>query len=499
MDYLLSIDAGTTSVKVVVFDELGRVVAGSLHEYQLLTPHPDWVELGPDVYWLSAVAGIADVVGQLGDEAQSIRAVGVTSQGETLIPVDATGRPLRRAIVWLDNRAVDEAQIIASAFDAGRFYEVTGLPEIIPSWPACRMLWLAENEPDVFAQVGKYLLVEDYLIYRLTGRTVTEPGVCTSTGYLDIAGSAGDGRTWWPEMLDFVGVSPTQLPELVGTGEVVGQLTRAAAEELGLSRDVVVVTGGMDQIAAAVGAGNLAPGIVSETTGTALVIVSTVDQPTYDSQKRFPLYCHALPDRYLLEPYCQTAGMVLRWYRDLFGGGRGYDELTALAADAPPGCDRLLMLPYLTGATSPHFDPDARGVFHGIGLQHSQGHFVRAILEAVAFELRENVEVLQDMGVAVESVISLGGGARSDLWLQIKADVLGLPVQPAECEETTSLGVAIMSAVAVGLHPDLPTACRHMVRTRPVIEPAPGYGPVYDAAFARYRAVYAALEGTFGC
>ncbi len=312
--------------------------------------------------------------------------------------------------------------------------------------------------------------MEDYLLHRLSGCYVTEGGVCTSTGYFDIT----TGR-WWEEMLDFIGLRPEQLPTLLRSGEIVGPVTGDTSRETGLSTRTLVVAGAMDQIAGAVGAGNIAPGLVSETTGTALVLAATVNEPTYDPQKRLPCYYHALPGKYLLLPYCQTAGMVFRWFRDQFGQGQSYEQLTALAAEVLPGCEELLMLPHLTGSTSPRFNPQARGVFYGITLSHTRAHFVRAILEAVAFMLRENVELLKELGVNVKELMSLGGGARSRLWLQIKADVTGLPLRAAECEEAASLGVAILAGVAVGLFRDVETACQQMVRVGTRIEPDPAH------------------------
>jgi len=492
MALLLSIDAGTTSVKLALFDPQGRVVASSGQEYRLLTPAEDWVELPAEVYWQSTVAGIGEVLAKSGAAPEEILAVGVTSQGETIIPVGRDGQPLHNAIVWLDNRARAEARQIAESFALDRFYQVTGQPEIIPTWPACRVLWWRRQRPEVFAQTHKVLLVEDYILYRLSGRTVTEGSMCTSTGYFDIRTG-----TWWEEMLDFIGLKPDQLPRLLRPGEVVGSLTEEASRETGLSTETAVVTGSMDQMAGAVGAGNIAPGIVTETTGTALVLAATIERPTYDPHKRLPCYCHALPGKYLLLPYCQTAGMAFRWFRDRFGQGQSYDQLTALAAGVPPGSDGLVMLPHLTGSTSPHFDPHAKGVFYGMTLQHTRAHFVRALLESVAFMLRENAALLRELGVDAEELVSLGGGARSDLWLQMKADVTGLPLRTLECEESTSLGVAILAAVAIGLYPDVETACQRMVRTGSWIEPDLTHRDVYNVAYETYTQLYESLQELF--
>jgi len=493
MSWLLTIDAGTTAVKVCLFSEAGKLAATSSQEYDLLTPGEDRVELPAQTYWECCAAGVREVLAQPGVTPEEVLAVGVTSQGETFIPVGETGQPLRNAIVWLDNRAEPQAQAIASSFTLDLFYEVTGLPEIIPTWPACKILWLREREPRVFSQAHKYLLVGDYLLYRLSGRYVTEGGVCTSTAYFDIRSGQ-----WWAEMLEFIGLRAEHLPALLRSGELVGPVTENAARETGLSTRTLAVTGSMDQIAGAVGAGNIVPGIVSETTGTALVLAATVNGLAYDPQKRLPCYYHALPGRYLLLPYCQTAGMVLRWFRDQFGRGESYDELTALAAGVPPGSEGLVMLPHLTGSTSPCFNPRAKGVFYGITLGHTRAHFVRAILESVAFMLRENVELLEELGVDVGELVSLGGGARSKLWSQIKADVTGLPLRAAECEEAASLGVAILAGVAVGLFPDVADACQHMVGTGTRIEPHLAHRAQYERAYNRYLRLYSSLRPLFG-
>jgi len=362
MSYFLALDAGTTSTKVILFDKDGHSLATSIQEYHLLTPAEDWVELEPDQYWQACLDGIHQVLSNSAIHPDAIAALSVSSQGETLIALDGAGRPLRPAIVWLDNRAKEEALHVAKSFDPDAFYQVSGLPEVIPTWPACKILWLRNHEPAVSARTKKHLLVEDYLLYRFSGRFATEGSVSTTTGYFDIR--SGE---WWPEMLGFLGLSSESLPTLYRSGQVIGTVVPEAARETGLSTRTRIVTGAMDQVAAAVGSGNIAPGIVTETTGTALVLAATVDQPTYDPSKRFPCYYHALPGRYLLIPYCQAAGMVLKWFRDQFGqeemaraqdsGRDPYDLLGELAAVVPPASDGLVLLPHLTGSTSPHFNP----------------------------------------------------------------------------------------------------------------------------------------------
>ena len=499
MQLLLALDAGTTSVKAVLFDEAGHTLGCSVQEYRLLTPAPDRVELPAETYWAACRRGIRELFDRSGLSPADVVAVSVSSQGETIIPIDRSGQPLCNAIVWLDNRPAAEAAELARAVDLDAFYGVTGLPEVIPTWPACKILWFRQQAPEVFARAHKFLLLEDYLLYRLTGQFVTEGSVSTSTGYFDIRSG-----TWWPLMLDLIGITAGRLPELRPSGSVVGPVSAKAAGETGLPLHTRVVTGAMDQVAGAIGAGNIAPGVITETTGTTLALAATLPRLTYDPQKRLPIYYHALPGTYILLPYCQTAGIVLKWFRDEFGqedlveaqrtGQDAYDLLAARAADVPAGAEGLLMLPHLSGSTSPNFNPAARGVFFGISLKHGKGHFVRAIMEAVAFMLRENLDVLRELGIELSEVRALGGGAKSPLWLQIMADVNQLPVRTMQCEEAAALGVSILAATAVGLYSDIAAACAGMVGIRATIEPRPEAQAVYDRAYERYLALYRCLR-----
>jgi xylulokinase len=299
------------------------------------------------------------------------------------------------------------------------------------------------------------LWLEDYLLYRLTGQYATSTAQQTSSILLDI-----QTQDWWPEMMDYMGVTPGKLGRLMKPGEPVGTLQKQAAEELGLTDRTVAVTGSMDQAIAALGAGNIAPGMVVESTGGALGIVATLDAPLFDPHGQIPCYLHAVPDTYCLLPWGQTAGMALKWFRDAFFGleaelarqaGRDpYDDMTAEAARVPAGCDGLLALPHLEGAFCPEFNPNARAVFFGATLRHGRAHFIRAILESVAFMLKRNLDLVEGLGIGVKAITSLGGGARSPLWLQIKADVLQKPVQTIQVEEAACLGAAILGAVAAG-------------------------------------------------
>jgi xylulokinase len=502
MSYLLGIDAGTTAFKAVLFDQAGRALGQASEEILLSTPVPDWVEVEPERYWSACCRCIQGALHQSAVDPHQIAALAISSQGETLVVLDEQSLPLRPAVVWLDNRSKAEACELAARFGEELAFHTTGQPQIVPTWPASKMMWLRRHEPEVFRRVGCFLLLEDYLLFRLTGRLVADPCLWTSSLLLDIG-----SRSWWPEMLDAVGVEPEHLPELVDSGRAVGQLTQAAAREAGLWPGTIAATGGLDQPVAALGAGNTRPGIITENTGGALAIVATTTAAVFDPQRRIPCHVHAVPDAYCLLPWCQTAGMALRWFRDVFGaeelaaaargGGDAYDLLTAAAAAVPAGSEGLVALPHLAGAACPEFDPAARGVFFGMGLHHTRGHFVRALLEAVAYMLRRNVEVLVELGVTVEEIRSLGGGARSAVWNQIKADVLGRPVLTLDTQEAACLGAAILAGAAVGLYPSAGEAAQQMASVCGRWEPNQANKAIYDQGFRAYVELYERLEGLF--
>ncbi len=502
MTYFLGIDAGTTSMKAALFDEQGRQVALDRQEYTLETPAPALVELDAEIYWSACCAVVRKVLDQAGAPPEAIASLCISSQGETFVPVDEKGRPTRKAIVWLDNRAAPQADAIRERFGLDLTYQRTGQPDIVPTWPACKILWIRENEPEVFRRSRRYLWLEDYLLFRLTGQYVTELAQQTSSLMLDL-----HTCDWWPEMLDLVGITPDQLGRLVSPGDVVGPLSSEGAATLGLTPLTVAVAGSMDQAIGAVGSGNIASHMVTETTGGALGIIFTLQQPVFDPLRRLPCYFHARRDHFALLPWGQTAGMALRWFRDQFfaaetaealrAGLDPYDVITAPAASVAAGSDGLVALPHLEGAFCPEFNPNARAVFFGATLRHTRAHFVRAILESVAYMLRKNLEIVEQIGGPVTEIRSTGGGARSRLWLQIKADVLQQPITPVAVEEAACLGAAMLGAVATGQYRTFEEASAAMVQVREMIHPNPANAAVYRDGFDTYVELYERLAPMF--
>ncbi len=499
---ILAIDIGTTALKAALFDRTGSLLAETTREYDLVTPRPDWVEMGCESYWSTLRAALADLWAHPAVDARDVAALGISAQGETLVPVNASGRPLRNAIVWLDNRAQAEAVELDDRFGAERIYEVTGQPAMLAAWPAAKLRWLGAHEPEISAATHKYLLIEDYLLWRLTGEYLTEGSLATSTCYWDFR-----RKHWWPEMLEAIEVEEAQLPTLVEPGSQIGPILPAVADELGLSAGTIVCAGALDQACGAIGAGNIAGGGFSENTGAAIALCATLDEPRLDPARNIPCHYHGLPDTYMFHTFT-GGGVVLRWFRDAFcpdiveiaraEGADAYDRLSELAAGAPPGADGLVVLPHLQGAMAPENNDDARGVISGLTLRHGRAHVIRGIMESIAYVVRRNVEAMCELGVGIERVRALGGGSRSELWKQIEADVLGIPVTTMEQSDAGTLGAALIAGVGIGWWASAGEAVEAAVREARTFEPDPANRELYDEAYASYVETYEALEPTFG-
>lgn len=500
MPFLLALDVGTTSVKAGLFTPDGTCLATALKEYALISNSNEQAELEPYTYWQAAIETIRQVVAQANVDVAQVAGLGVSSQGETTIALDAEGNPLRNAMVWLDNRATGQAEKLKSVLGA-EVYERTGIPDVVATWPACKALWIKENEPQIFSRVAKFVLVQDYLVQRMTGRFVSDGSISCTSLFYDII-----KHEWWLKALLAVGIDTSQLPELLPVGSVAGNLTPDAAAELGLTTHTKVVLGGMDQSVGAIGAGNIGAGVISETTGAALAIQASIHLPMIDKTKQTPVYVHSVPDEYLFVPVCPTAGMAFKWFKDQFGGEEtaqaaregtnAYELLNRLAESVAPGSDGLVMLPHLMGAFSPEINPAARGVFSGFTLHHGRGHFVRAIQEGVAFMLRRNLELIEGSGVEVKEVRTSGGGSRGKLWNHIKADVCNRPFVTLVNEDTALVGDAILVGVACGIFASAAQGVEAMVRLHEKITPGKNIA-VYEAAYQRYCELDSCLAGYF--
>jgi D-xylulose kinase len=497
MPSILAFDLGTTALKCALHNLNGDVLAKASEEYQLITPGADSVEMEVETYWQAFKSVVAKVLNESGVNPAEIKAVGVSAQGETLILVDRNGKPLRRAIVWLDNRAQKESEMLGDIFSHRRAYEITGQVKLVPTWPASKILWLMNHEPQIFEKTAKFLLIEDYFLYRLTGEYVTEGSLVTSTCYWNFR-----TRGWWSEMLEQLGISEKQLPQVRESGESVGKLRPEIAAELGLSPNTVACTGALDQACGAIGVGNIKPGVFSENTGAALAICATVNQPIIDPGDQMPCHYHGLPGLYMLHTFT-SGGIVLRWFRDEFAtmemqvgkssGMDAYDLMGLEAEKVPAGCEGLVMLPHLQGAMAPEANPKASGVFYGFTLRHGRNHFTRAIMESVCFIVRRNIEVIEGLGVQVNEIRALGGGARSRIWKQMEADIVGRPVLTTTNDEAATLGAAILAGKAVGLYSSVEEAAGKMIQIKERFEPTSSNRAIYDETFETYVNLYNAL------
>ena len=467
---LLGIDVGTTSLKAVLFDEKGTCLTGVNLDYTL-DARGDLVEFDAEEY-LRIVRRAMEEIG----EKYPIDAVSVDTQGETMILTDEAGRPVMPAIVWLDNRAVKEAEEIRRHFGQETIYAVTGQPETTGGWPGCKLLWVRRNLPDVWQKVRRVFLLEDWILWSLSGEFVTEPTIQSSSIYFDIT-----RRAWWKEMLDYIGVPESYLPRVAPSGAPVGKTDKGA----------LVVTGALDQIAGAIGVGVVDESAVSEMTGTIMAICATTDTiPPYDPKSVIPCHLHAVEGKYVRLLWSSTAGMALKWFRNTFAKDLSFRELDELAAAVPPGSEGLTMLPYLSGSTMPVYNPDARGTFWGMTLAHGVGHFARAILEAVAFTLKDNLDCI---GVKADEIRITGGGASSPLWAQIKADVTGIRLATLKEKESACLGTALLAGVGAGLFPDVSQAAKAIVRTDKVYLPEK---VDYEGPYKQYKKLDQLLNNT---
>ena len=482
------LDVGTTAVKACLFSPSLELVACSVQEYALRT-QGERVEADAAALYCAARAGLADALSQAPGCIPA--AVSITTQGETLTLADRSGEPLRPFLVWLDSRAENEAQALRSVLDNETFYKTTGLPEVTGALPLAKLLWLRKHEPDTFVRAHKLLLLEDYLLHWLTGRFVSEKSLQTSTGWFDLH---SDGL--WHSGLAAAGASAELLPELLECGAPAGSLLPGPAAELGLPPNIPVVAGAMDQTAAALAAGCTRPGTVTETTGTALVMAACTDAPMFRSGHHVTVYRHALPGKYLYLPIGNTAGMALRWFRDEFcrdlpAGAAGYAALDALVQSVPCGCDGLAFLPFLSGSVDPDACPEARAAFFGARLSTTRAHFARSVMESVAFLLRDFFGMLNALGCPADTVYSLGGGARSAVWQQIKADACGRTFRVPACSEATAMGAALLAGWGSGLIAPGVFPCRG---ESAVYLPDNARAPAYDTAYSLYKKLYAAVK-----
>lgn len=498
--YLLGIDVGTTGSKAVLIGSGGRVAAEATSEYPMHTPRPLWAEQDPRDWWSAAVASIRRVLDQGGVQPAQVAGVGLTGQMHGLVLLDGRGGVLRPCIMWNDQRTADQCAAITERVGAHRLLELTGNP-VLPGFTAPKVVWVRENEPETYQHTAHLLLPKDYVRYRLTGEFFSEVSDASGTSLFDVG-----KRGWSEEMLSALEVPRDWLPEVTESPVASAKISAEASRETGLAAGTPVVGGGGDQAAQAVGSGIIDEGVVSVTLGTSGVVFAACDSYRIEPEGRLHAFCHAVPGKWHLMGVMLSAAGSFRWFRDTLGEAElararqenrdAYDLLTAAAATVKPGCEGLLFLPYLTGERTPHPDPNARGVFFGLTLRHTKAHLTRAVLEGVTYGLRDSLELMRGLGVSVDQVRASGGGARSELWRQILADVFNAEIVTVNVTEGAAYGAALLAGVGVGIYRDVSAACEQVIRLTGRTGPGPAIG-VYGAYYPRYRALYPALAGEF--
>lgn len=497
--HVLGIDVGTGGTRAVVVREDGHVLASATEEHEpFASPQIGWAEQNPADWWRACGIAVRRALGTAALGADQIACVGFSGQMHGAVMLDASDEVVRPALIWCDVRTEKQCRELSEKIGAEALIHLTCNPAL-PNFTLTKLLWVRENEPANWNRVRSVMLPKDYVRFRLTGETATDMADASGTLMLDVA-----HRRWSTEVLQATGLELAFLPRLYESSEICGKVSAAGAAATGLQPGTPVVAGAGDQAAGAVGMGIVTPGAVSATIGTSGVVFAATDCPALDPKGRLHTFCHAVPGRWHVMGVTQAAGLSLRWFRDRFGAGengRGrdpYERLTAEAAAVPPGSDGLLWAPYLMGERTPHLDPNARAALIGLTASHTRGHVVRAILEGVAFSLRDSFTLFAEMRVPVRNIRLGGGGARSALWRQIQADVYGREVEILEAEEGAAYGAAILAGVCAGMWSSVDTACSAVVRVAQRVAPQPAAVERMNTSYAAYRRMYPAIASVLG-
>ena len=499
--YVIGADVGSQGMKTVLLDASGSVVASAYAAYDPRYPAPNWAEEQPADWEAALTATVQQVMQESGAQPPDVVALAMGSQVDGLVCVEEGGAVLRPAIIWLDRRATTQCDALEQYIRPSDLFHLTGA-NLDSSHVAPKMLWVRDNEPRIFERARYLLLPGSYMAYRLTGEAVVDYSNASSTLLLDVK-----QKSWSQRMLSITGLDEQRLGRVDGATSVIGPLTAEAAHRLGLTTNTLVAVGSGDEHAACVGAGVTSSSVVCDINGTAEPVCAVATVPVFDEGGLLETHCHADPHAWLIENPGFVSGGSYRWFLDALApheragaerrGISAYDLLNGEAAQTPAAADGLIFLPCLSGAMTPTWNSDARGVFFGLSLAHGRGHMVRAILEGTAYGLKDNVDRMAEIGLNPQEIRAVAGGARGRLWLQIKADVTGKLVSVPRELETTALGAAMLAGVAGGLFADLREAASSAVGIASYVEPDPTHRQVYDDAYALYREVYDALQEPF--
>jgi xylulokinase len=489
--YFLGIDTSTTATKAILIDEMGVVLGVASSEYSYETSQPLWSEQSPSLWWDATIESIRGVLARTGVDSTQVRGVGLTGQMHGLVLLDEQGNVLRPAILWNDQRTQSQCDEIHRTLGQENFVQITG-NVALTGFTAPKILWVKEHEPEIYARARHMLLPKDYVRYKLTGEYAIDKADGAGTVLFDLK-----SRDWSDEVLAALEIPRAWMPRTFEGTEFTGFVSEEAAALTSLKVGTPVAAGGGDQAASAAGTGAVRTGVVSISLGTSGVVFATTDGPAIEPKGLLHAFCHSVPGKWHLMGVMLSAAGSLRWHRDTFAPGASYDNLLAPAQEIPAGCDGLLFLPYLTGERTPHPDPLARGAFIGLTVRHSLPHLTRAILEGVAFGLRDSFELMKNSGLeTVNQVRVTGGGARSPLWNQILADVLQTEVVTVNTLEGAAFGAALLAATGAGAFSSVEAACDRTIRITGSIHPSE-YRSLYEKQYEIFRGLYPALSPAF--
>jgi len=493
-------DVGTGGTRAVLVDEQGKLVASASSEHApFRVDHPGWAEQDPEDWWRAAQEAIRAVLADLrkSHPGEKVDALGLTGQMHGAVMLDKDGQVLRPSLIWCDTRTQPQCDWLHAQFgpdDEGRrkLIELTANPAL-PNFTLTKLLWVKKHQPEIFARIAHILCPKDYVRYRLTGTCAMDVQEASGTLLLDVA-----HRRWSKEVAKVAGIPESWLPQLFESPEICAKISPEAAKLTGLAEGTPVAAGAGDQGAGAVGMGILEPGSVSATIGTSGVVFAATAAPTMDPRGRLHTFCHAVPGRWHVMGVTQAAGLSLRWLKETLAPDQSYDQLTAQASAVPAGSDGLLWTPYLLGERTPHLDGTATAAFVGITATTTRAHFTRAVLEGVAYSLKDTFTLFSELGIPVKGVRLGGGGARGPLWREIQANIYGYPCERLTAEEGGAFGAALMAGVGAGSWASLEAACAAGITVAETIHPKPATVARCAEGYKGYRRVYPALKGIRG-
>lgn len=495
--YFLGIDVGTGGTRALILGERGRVVASATEDHEAFaSPQLGWAEQRPEDWWRACGIAVRKALAAANLRSEEVACVGFSGQMHGAVMLDASDNVVRPALIWCDVRTAPQCHALTDKIGRERLIRLTCNPAL-PNFTVTKFLWVREHELANWNRVRSVMLPKDYVRFRLTGEKATDVADASGTLLVDVA-----RRRWSNEVLQAAEIDERLLPSLHESPDACARVTAAGAEATGLAVGTPVVAGAGDQAAGAVGMGIVTPGAVSATIGTSGVVFAATDRPALDPRGRLHTFCHAIPGVWHVMGVTQAAGLSLRWFREQFGARDGagdpYERLTQEASTVPAGCDGLLWAPYLMGERTPHLDPDARAALVGLTASHTRAHVIRAILEGVAFSLKDTFTIFDEIGVPVASVRLGGGGARSPLWRQIQADVYGREVEIVQAEEGAAFGAAILAGVGAKAWPSVSAAAQAAVRVAQGIPADPKAQAAMKVCYSAFRGVYPAMRAVYG-